>query len=85
MDTAGFSRTNAPHSDNDELLSESTSRDALQNICVRLQSLEDKTVKLTAIVKELSDMMKKYSKTSFVIKGSPLRGIIIIINFAEKL
>lgn len=45
-------------------------RDSMRNVQARIQSLEDKTVKLTTAIKELSDLMKKHCKSSFTIKGS---------------
>ena len=47
-------------------------RDLVRNIDGRLKSLEAKTVKLASVIKELSDIIKKYCKTSFTIKGTPL-------------
>ena len=37
----------------------------------RLKEMEDKQLKLSDAIKELHDMMKKMSKDSFVIKGTP--------------
>jgi uncharacterized coiled-coil protein SlyX len=38
----------------------------------RLRNLETKTIKLTSVIKELNDVIKKHCKTSFTIKGTPL-------------
>ena len=54
-------------------------RDSLRDVQVRLQCLEDKTVKLTGVIKELSDLMKKHCKSSFTIKGSPLEVCIVLV------
>lgn len=45
-------------------------KDMIRSVERRVQSLEDKTVKLTTVIKELSDLMKKHCKSSFTIKGS---------------
>ena len=45
--------------------------DMMKSVDERVRSLETKTVKLTAAIKELNDIMKKHCKNSFAIKGSP--------------
>ena len=37
----------------------------------RLRRAEDRNVKLAAAVRELSDYVKKYCKSSFTVKGLP--------------
>ena len=37
----------------------------------RLRSVEDRSLKVTTVVKELNDYVKKYCKGAFSVKGSP--------------
>ena len=49
----------------------------------RLRAIEDKQLKLSDAIKELNDMVKKLSKESFTIKGTPceVRNSIKLIFF----
>lgn len=56
-------------------------RDLLMNLDIRVRSLETKTIKLTSVVKELNDTIKKYCKASFTIRGTPLEVTINRTNY----
>lgn len=49
----------------------------VERISVRLQSLEEKTISILSLLKELNEMTKKHYKTSFSIKGSPYEVLIM--------
>ena len=65
------SGTSAPGDTMDESEGSRYLIDMMKSVDERVRSLETKTVKLTAAIKELNDIMKKHCKNSFAIKGSP--------------
>ena len=48
-----------------------STNDQCRRIELKLKGVEQNQVKLTAALKELTDLMKKQEKNSFTIKGSP--------------
>lgn len=45
-------------------------KDMIRSVECRVKGLEDKTIKLTSVIRELNDLMKKHCKNSFTIRGS---------------
>lgn len=44
--------------------------DDIKHVDGRLRMIDDRTVKMSAVLKELQDMLKKHCKSTFTIKGS---------------
>ena len=48
----------------------------------RLRAIEDKQLKLSDAIKELNDIVKKLSKESFTIKGTPSEVIQLFFHLS---